>query len=68
VEEGGQQDSRKKVIAPSYDIEFECSTSQIEATRVGYLMVGVDRKFSIQGWGAGAESELVPEGGQQDST
>jgi hypothetical protein len=47
VPEGGQQDSRattcrKKVIAPSYDIGFQRPRSQIKATRVSYMMVGVD--------------------------
>jgi hypothetical protein len=72
VPEGGQQDSRattcrRKVIAPSYDIGFQYSRSQIRATRVSYMMVGVDGNFWIQGWRAGAKCELVPEGGQQDS-
>jgi hypothetical protein len=71
-QEGGQQDSRattcrKKLIAPSYDIGFQRSRSQIKATRVSYMMVGVDLNFSTQGWRAGKKSELVPEGGQQDS-
>jgi hypothetical protein len=50
VPEGGQQDStattcRKKVITPSSDIGFQRSRSQIKATRVGYMMVGVYRSF-----------------------
>jgi hypothetical protein len=50
VPEGGQQDSRattcrKKDIAPSPDIGFQCSRSQIQATSVSYLMVGVDLNF-----------------------
>jgi hypothetical protein len=48
--EGGQQDCRaetcrKKVIAPSYDIGFKFSRSQVRATRVSYRMVGVDLNF-----------------------
>jgi hypothetical protein len=71
VPEGAQPDSRattcrKKVIAPSYDIGFQCSRSQIKATRVSYMMIGVDLNFSTQGWRAGQKSELLPEGAQQD--
>jgi hypothetical protein len=48
VPDGGQQDTRattfrKKVLAPSYDIGFQRSRSQVKATRVSYMMVGVDR-------------------------
>jgi hypothetical protein len=44
VPKRGQQDGRattcpKKVIAPSYDIRFQRSWSQIKATRVSYMMV-----------------------------
>jgi hypothetical protein len=72
VPEGGQQDirattCRKKVIATSYDIGFQRSRSQIKATSVSYMMVGVDLNFGAQGWRAAAKTELVPEGGQQDS-
>jgi hypothetical protein len=72
VPEGGQQDSRattsrKKVIAPSYDIGFQVTRSQIKARRISYMMGGVDRNFGIQGWRDGAKCKLVPEGGQQDS-
>jgi hypothetical protein len=48
--EGWQRDCRaktcrKKVRAPSYDIGFKCCRSQIRATRVRYMMVGVDLNF-----------------------
>jgi hypothetical protein len=72
VPEGGQQDNRattcgKKVIAPSSDIGFQCSRPQIKGTRVRYMMVGVDLNLWIQLLRGGVKSELVPEGGQQDS-
>jgi hypothetical protein len=72
VPEGGQQESRattylKKVLAPSYDIGFYVSRSQIKALTISYMMVGVDLNFWIHGWRAASKSELVPDGRQQDS-
>jgi hypothetical protein len=58
---------RKKVIGPSYDIGFQCSRSQIKATRVSYMMGGLDLNFRIQWWRAGAKSEVVLDGRQQDT-
>jgi hypothetical protein len=51
VREGGHEDirattNRKMVIAPSYNMGFRRSKSQIKAKRVSYMMVGVDLIFS----------------------
>jgi hypothetical protein len=50
VLEGGQEDSRamtyrKKAIAASNNMGFQRSKSQIRATRVSYMMVGVALNF-----------------------
>jgi hypothetical protein len=50
VREGGHQDSRattcrKKGIAPSDDIGFQVSRSQIKARRIRYMIRGVDLNF-----------------------